>query len=345
MKINPVFILLLLLLVFSSIGCISSEQDYSKTGSLNVYYPNSYGDYLVPDLATLVQESNIIVEVVVIDMNKRQVISNDHGDVGGISEVIQDADYTMQVNNILKTDQNIGEIFLNIEGIRPDLNIGDNAILFITINSDSNSITTPSGIFVQDGDIYKGLYHQISFNDLKTFIQKPDNYLEMYHNASIYYDIVVAQMLTNTDLSQVEYNQTTDVLPHQIHKIEVIHSASNQLTGNTEFDYRIWYFTEKMIQENNLNESFDFSNWTKTNDGYYYPNIWNSKTSFLKEGDYYIIYLYKEYSFYYPETGIIGSYSLKHIEKYDLESQKKSKELIEEYRELYELIEKYENKP
>jgi len=322
------------------------ENNYSMEGSLKVYYPNPHADYLVPDLATLIQGSDIIVEATVVDMKKKQIISNDYEEVADIPREIQDAEYTVKVNEILKTDQDIGEIILNIEGNIPDLIIGNNLILYIEKSPSGNSfnynICTPSGILIQNEEgIYKGLYHQIDLTDLKIFIQKPDYYFEKYHNAATYYDIVVAQMLTNTNDHQIEYNQSTDVLPHQIHKIKVIHSASIKLIGNTEFDYRIWYYPEEIFQKNNLTESHHFPNWIKTDEGYYQPEIWDPETSFLKKDEYYIIYVYKEDSFY-NKNGIIGSYSIEKIPKYDSKTQKELKSFIEEYQELYELIKKYE---
>ncbi|MDR2944285.1 MAG: hypothetical protein LBU81_04285 [Methanosarcinales archaeon] len=355
---NAVLFLIVFLSVFFSFGCLSEpnniseptnvsepEVTYSKTGSVKAYYPSPNWDFPYFNLATLIQESDIIVEVVVSDMEDKQIISYNYGQVAGIPYEIRDADYTTAVNEILKTNQDIGEVILNIEGNAPDLKVGDRAVLFIETGSYGNSICTPLGILIQDSDIYAGLCHQIGLNDLKEFIQnvsKSDDYAVKYFDALFYDDIIFAQVLTDTNLSQTAYFGYS---PIQTHEAEVISSVSGK-TGHMEFEHRVWYFTDQLIRENNIDVGiFDDSGWVKTDDGSYRSAQWDPKTSLLKNGEYYLIYLTEEHRFHYENRSILGSGSVKHIEKYDSRTQKEVKELIEEYQEFYKLAAEYESGP
>jgi len=280
--------------------------------SLNV--GSSYQLPPKPSLAELIQISDSIVVVTVVD--------------------IQDTNYTVKINEILKTNQDteIEEEIIFRRGSNQSLSIGDQRIV---VRSSTGGY--PEIHFVQKGEIYSNSFYHISLEDLKTFIQKPDDYLEMYDKAYHYNDIVVAKMLTDTDVNQIKYGRQ-DYRPHQIHNIEVIYSTTGKLIGNIEFDYMMWFFPKKILQEN---ESIHYviEGWTETSDGYYYPGRWDPESSFLKKGDYYIIYADDRD---YARRNVAMAYEVEHIQKYDSKTKNELRQFIEEYQEMYELVQKYE---
>jgi len=267
-----------------------------------------------PNLAELIQISDSIVEVTVVD--------------------IQETNYTVKINEILKTNQDIEveEEIIFRRGSNQNLSIGDHRIV---VRSSTGGY--PEIHFVQEGDIYSSSFYRISLEDLKTLIQKSDDYLERYDKAYHYDDIVVAKMLTDTDVNQMKYGSQSSN-PHQIHKIEVIYSTTGKLTGNTEFDYMMWFFPKKILQEIDHIPYF-IKNWTETSDGYYLPDRWDPESSFLKKGDYYIIYAGDRD---YARTNVTMAYEVDHIQKYDSKNKKELRQFIEEYQEMYELVQKYE---
>jgi len=318
-----------LLLVAFSLGCIlpgfennsseipnnvSNVSENTDSESVNV---GSSESVLLPypSLAELIKTSNIIAKVTVVD--------------------IQDTNYTVKINEILKTnpDIEIGEEITLIGGNKQILSIGDQQILIKSSTGGLHDVRLS-----QKGETYSNSFYQISLEDLKTFIQKPDDYYEKYTQAFNSYDIIVAKMLTDTDVNKIKRTQR-NVLPYQPHKIEVIYSASGKITGNAEFEYRMWYFPEKILQEIDYNHYIFNDSWIKTSESYYLPSKWNPESSFLKKDNYYIIYVgtgFNEYG-----EMVLTSSNPECIEKYDSETQKELKEFIEEYREIYEDVKKY----
>ena len=296
-----------------------------------------------PNLAEMVQMSDIIVECTVVDIEIGQVTWS------GMGQPYQNVNITLKVNEILKPNQVIeigDDIVINRiinSGGTPNLNTGDHAIL-IELSDDRRSGYPRNDLFIQEGEIYSTSDYQISLEDMKTFAQKSDDYLEKYGKAYYYDDIVVAKILTNTDANKMEYTIHDD-LPHQTHKTKVIYSASGKFTSNVEFDYVMWYFPEKILQEidykpyrlSSINED-----WIKTSEGYYSPSKWDPKSSFLKKGDYYIIYVGTRFNIYGELVPTPSN--LEYIEKYDSKTKNELKEFIEEYQEIYELVQKYEKR-
>ena len=314
-----------IILLFVSLLLISSVN-VGSSSEIPVILP------MVPNLAQMIQVSDIIVEVTVVDMAIKKITLNDSMDM---PYEIQSVNYTLKVNEILKPNQDIEieeEIIID-RGQVQDLNIGDHAILIKKANGIKNY--PDYVLLIREGKIYSDSDYQINLEDLKTLAKKSDDYYEKYSRAFHSRDIVVAKMLTDTDVNQMEYGQW-DALPHQTHKVQIINSTTGKLTGNIELDYEIWYFPEKILKENNLTWDVDiaYPDWIKTSDGYYFSDQWDPNSSFLKKGDYYVICVS-----YYDEKEI---WSIEHIEKYDSKTKKELRELIEEYQEIYKQVQKYE---
>jgi len=301
----------------------------------------------IPNLAWMVQTSDIIVEVTVVDINIKQITVNDSKDV---PYETQSVSYILKVNEILKPNKNLkkGEKLIFDSGRTQELNLGDHAILMKISDEPPGNYFPNQTLLIQEGEIYSNSYYQISLKDLKTFAQKSDDYYKKYSRAFSHYDIVVAKMLTDTDINKTRYN-FYDASPHQIHEIEVINSASGKFTGNREFDYVISYFSEKLLQEMDevpfylLDLFRSYMGWVETSDGYYSPEKWDLESSPLKKDDYYVIYVgYYDMSSHYNKD--IKPTSIEHIEKYDSKTQKELKKFIEEYQEAYEDVGKYEKR-
>ena len=340
-----IFIFVSLLLTSFSLGCIFpesennsseiqknisnvSENTDSNQDSVNIDTADM--DAVPPHLAEMVHMSDIVVEATIVDIEIQQVTLNDWM---GMPYETQRVYWTLGVNDILKPNRDIeiGEEII-IQG--GSLEVGSHIILIKTSDG-----SYPGYLYLtQEGEIYSSLDYQISLADLKTLSQKSDDYYEKYSRAFHSRDIVVVEMLTDTDVNQMKYNRG-DFLPHQTHKSKIIDSTTGKLTGNIELDYEIWYFPEKILQENNLIGGIDVadtSDWIKTSDGYYHSNQWNPNSSFLKKGNYYLVYVS-----YYDEKDI---WDIEPIEKYNSKTKKELKKFIEEYQEIYEQVQKYETR-
>ena len=336
-----IFFLVSLLLTSFSLGCIFPESENNSSEiqkNISDVSGNVESSVSMPapvSLAQVVQVSGILVEATIVDIEMEQITLNDW--MGRPYEQ-QYMYLTLRVNEILKSDQDIeiGEEIIEkiptTQGVNSFFKNGGH-IIFIKKGEDVR--VSPLYVFLpQEGEIYSNADYQISLEDLRTLAQQSDDYYEKYIRAFKSEDIVVAEMLTNTDVNQMEYNRQY-VLPHQIHKIKIIDSVSGKITGNIELDYEMLYFPEKILKENNLSESiFTDQEWIKTSDGYYHSELWDPNSSFLKKGDYYIIYVRNH-------SKNISTNDIAYIEKYDLAAQK---EFVEEYQEIYELIEKYEKR-
>ena len=311
----------------------SENPDSNPTTNVSSSIPDN------PNLAQMIQMSEIIAECTVVDIVIGEINLNEMG------MPYQRVNVTLKVNEvILKQNQDIGvgdEIVINRLGV-PNFNIGDRAILIEL--ADSLRFGYPRDtLLIQEGEIYSGSSYQISLEDMKTFAQKSDDYYEKYKHAFNSDDIVVAKILTNTDVNKMEYTMHDD-LPHQTHKVKVIYSASGKFTGNTELNYVIWYFPKKILPEidNNPRYLHESEGWIETSDGYYRPSRWDPESSFLKKHDYYIIYVGTGYTIYGEMVPTPSK--LEYIEKYDSKTKKELKEFIEEYHEIYELVQKYETR-
>ena len=345
-----IFVLVSLLLTSFSLGCIFPESDnnsseiqknildVSENTDSNQESVNVGSSSIMPEplnFAQIIQMSGMVVEATIVDIEIEQVTLNDWM---GMPYETQHVYSTLRVNEILKPNQDIeiGEEIIIQGGTRSK--IGDHVVLIK--RADWVKGYAEYVILTQEGEIYSDSNYQIGLEDLKTFTQKSDDYYEKYTLAFSNYDIVVAKMLTATDVNQMEYNRR-DALPHQTHKIKIINSTSGKLTGNAELDYEIWYFPEKILKENNLTGGIDVaytSNWIKTSDGYYYSGQWNPNSSFLKKGNYYIIYIN-----HFGKEKMMPN-DIEPIEKYNSKTKKELKKSIEEYQEIYEDVQKYETR-
>lgn len=202
---------------------------------------------------------------------------------------------TLKVDDVLKGDYDIDTIHLKTDANSSFFNVGDEYILFITLNGEDYTIQPASGYLLKNGSNYEGMVNiSTTKEDLLYLGTFSSDELDLYHEMAYLPQIFIGEMLTSTNDADLVHLGGSGT--KQEHQVRVISSVRGNLSGTVDFTYYGSYITDEMMQDyidktEVRGEDSPTHLIPDNNGGYYVPQLWDPETSPLQEGNVYLFCL------------------------------------------------------
>lgn len=240
-----------------------------------------------------------------------------------------------EVNEVLKGDFDIRQIYLKTDMQTPAFEKGEEYILFINRPDGYKStyyFQEPYGYLVKNNSLWEGNMDgniSVTYDDLKLFISVSDN-SELYEKMISASDVFAGKMMTSTQYDRLEYVSGID--SRQTHKVQVIGSIKGSLSGNVSFNYLGPCLTEQMIQNNVSADDYRLDRLDSYSTVYYDPLRWSPGYSPLRAGNFYFICLSENNDGYYMRSSNTDFHII-----YETD-MKKIEQTAENYRTAFEIM-------